>query len=183
MIGVDSHLGVVEEDLQPQTAFQCVMQRLGQGTLGQQVGAFAARTAPLPERLDDRSDMSRSILAFCGANEGVVADLLLVTVHRTDEGQGLGHRLGLGFFGSFKAASRMAPALRMDDLPGAGARIGCIPWSPRAASCHPKGRSEAKELRDMNRLSVLEVNGPQMQYWTFEVDERRALLNSRTSMQ
>ena len=58
-----------------------------------------------------------------------------------------------------------------------------LPWSPRAASCHPKGRSEAKELRDMNRLSVLEVNGPQMQYWTFEVDERRALLNSRTSMQ
>ena len=72
--------------------------------------------------------MNRSILAFCGASEGVVADLLLVTVHCTDEGQGLGHRLGLAVFCAFKAASRMGPALRMDDLPGAGARIGCIPF-------------------------------------------------------
>ena len=58
----------------------------------------------------------------------VVADLLLVTVHRTDEGQGFGHRLGLGVFGAFKAAARMAPALPVDDLPGAGARIGRIPF-------------------------------------------------------
>ena len=129
MIGVDSHLGVVEEDLQPQAALKRVMQRLGQGILAQQVGAFAARTAPLPERLDHRADMNRfdtRVLRL--ASERVVADLLLVTVHRTDEGQGLGHRLGLAVFCAFKAASCMGPALRMDNLPGAGARIGCIPF-------------------------------------------------------
>ena len=71
--------------------------------------------------------MNRSILSFCGAGEVVLADLLLVTVHRADEGQGLGHRLGLRFFGAFEAAARMAPALGMDDFAPARTRVGRVP--------------------------------------------------------
>ena len=49
------HPGVVEEHLQPRAAFQHVVQRLGQRTLRQQLGAVALRAAPSPEALDHRS--------------------------------------------------------------------------------------------------------------------------------
>ena len=71
---------------------------------------MALRAAPSPEGLDYGSGMSLTISALVVAGEPVGTDLLLVTVHRPDRRQRLGHRFGLGVVRPFKASPGMGPA-------------------------------------------------------------------------
>ena len=87
---------------------------------------MAQRAAPSPEGLDHGAGMSVTISALVDAVESVGADLLLVTVHRPDHRQRLGHRLGLGVVRPFKAAPSMGPAQSVGHLPGALPRVGRI---------------------------------------------------------
>src|SRR6266704_1283007 len=115
VVRIDRHVGIVEEDLQPQASLSYIVECLGEGAARQEALALELLLDPREEGLHPRLAVGEPVAPLAIAGELLGAEVLFDRIEGSDLLERLAHVLGIGGLGLEESAPCVRPALRVGE--------------------------------------------------------------------